>query len=132
MSRTAIAVVTLPGNAAAGLLDPAGTAIDQANGMNVALASGAIPANPTARNLFLRVNNSAAGPHICTIRAGVNPPAFRAPIGDLAVTVVNATTRWIGPLEAARFMQNDGSINVDFDAGTTGTITAFVSPGHTI
>lgn len=132
MARTAIAVNTLPGNAAAGLLDPAGTAVDQANGMNIALASGAVPANPTARNLFLRVANTAVSPFTVIVRQGVNPPSFRAPIGDLTVTVTNATTKWVGPLEAARFMQNDGSINVDFDAGTTGTITAFVSPEHTI
>ncbi|SRR5260221_5772729 len=132
MARTAIAVNTLPGVAVAGLADPAGTAIDQANGMNVALASGAIPANPTAHMLFLRVANTVAGAQTVTIRAGVNPPAFRAPIGDLVVSIPATSTKWIGPLEAGRFMQNDNSINVDFQAGTTGTITAFASPGHTL
>lgn len=132
MARTAIAVSTLPGVAAAGLVDPAGTAIDQANGMNVALASGALPAAPAARHLFLRVNNSAAGVHVATVRAGVNPPSFRAGIGDLAVSIPATSTKWIGPLEAARFVQADGSVNVDFDAGTTGTITAFLTPSRTL
>lgn len=132
MARTNLPTSTfvLPTGAATstGLLDPAGTAIDQANGMNIALASGALPSAPTAHNLYLRVNNSAAGPHNVIVRAGAYPPAFRAGLGDLTVSVVNATTRWIGPFEAARHMQADGSINVDFDAGTTGTITAFLSP----
>lgn len=132
MVRTNLPTTLLPGVSTAGLADPAGTAVDQANGMNIALASGAIPANPTARMLFLRVANTAAGPLNVIVRAGVKPPAFRADIGDLLVSVTNATTKWIGPLEAARFMQNDNSINVDFAATFTGTITAFVSPGHTI
>ena len=100
--------------------------------MNVALASGAIPVSPTARHLVLRVNNSAAGAHNCIIRAGVNPPAFRAAIGDLTVSINATSTKWIGPLEAARFTQSDGSINVDFDAGATGTITAFLVPSRTV
>lgn len=132
MARTNLPTSTLPGMAAAGLADPAGTAIDATNGMNVALASTAIPAGPTARNLFLRVANTAASAKNVIVRAGVYPPAFRQGLGDLTVNVVNATTKWVGPFEAARFTQADGSINIDFDAGTTGTITAFLSPEHTI
>lgn len=132
MARTNLPTSTLPGEAVAGLADPAGTAIDQANGMNVALASGAIPAAPTARMMFLRVNNSAAGAHNLIIRAGAYPPAMRAGIGDLTVNILATSTKWVGPISSGRFAQADGSINVDFDAGTTGTITAFLSPGHTI
>lgn len=128
MARTNLPTSTLPGQAMAGLADPAGTAIDAANGMNIALASGAIPAAPTARNLFLRVANTAASAKNVIVRAGALPPAFRSGLGDLTVNVTNATTKWIGPLESSRFSQADGSINVDFDAGTTGTITAFLAP----
>ena len=78
--------------------------------------------------MILKVDNSAAGPHVVTVRKGVNPPAFRAGIGDLAVTVTNGTTQYIGPLESARFSQADGSLLLDFDSGTTGTITAFFIP----
>lgn|SRR5487761_1939031 len=132
MARTNLPTSLLPADVVAGLADPAGTAIDQANGMNIVLASGAVPAAPTARNLFLRVANSAAGAHNVIVRAGVYPPAFRAGIGDLTVNVLATSTKWIGPFTAARFAQADGSINIDFDAGTTGTITAFLSPEHTI
>lgn len=132
MARTNLPTNTFTGTAATGLLDPTGTTVDQANGMNVALASGAIPSAPTAHNLYLRVANSAASPFAVIVRAGAYPPAFRSQLGDLSVTVTNATTRWVGPLEAARFMQTDNSINIDFATGFTGTITAFLSPDDQI
>lgn len=132
MARTNLPTNTLPGEAVAGLLDPTATAVDQANGMNVVLASGAIPAAPTARMLFLRVANTAASPFNAIVRAGAYPPAMRSGVGDLTVSVTNGTTKWIGPISSGRFAQADGSINLDFGAGFTGTITAFLSPGHTI
>lgn len=128
MARTNLPTTTLPAEAAAGLADPAGTAVDQANGMNIALASGAIPHAPNARQLFLRVANNAASPFTAIVRAGAYPPAFRTGEGDLTVTVTNATTKWIGPFEAARHLQADGSVNIDFGVGFTGTITAFLLP----
>ena len=132
MARTAIAVSTFLQDNTTSLPDPAGTAADQANGMNVALASGAMPGAPTAKNLVLRVANTAASPFTCIIRAGVVPPAFRQGLGDLTVTITNATTKWIGPLSSSRFAQTDGSINVDFGVGFTGTITAFLVPERVI
>lgn len=128
MARTNLPTTTLPAEATAGLLDPAGTTIDQANGMNIALASTAIPHGPNARQLFLRVAATGASPLAVTVRAGAYPPAFRSGEGDLSVTVTNATTKWVGPFEAARHLQADGSINVDFATGFTGTITAFLLP----
>ncbi len=112
------------------IADPTATAVDQANGMNVVITTETIPPGYDAyKGIFLRVANTAASPFACIIRAGVNPPAFRAPIGDLSVTVTNGTTRWIGPLDMARHAQSDDSINVDFAAGFTGTITCFEAPG---
>lgn len=111
-----------------GLADPAGTTIDQANGMNIVMTTETIP--PTYdqyRGLFLRVANTGTTGN-CIIRKGVNPPAFRVDIGDLNVSVANGATKWIGPLEMARHAQTDDSINVDFAASFTGTITAFVAP----
>lgn len=131
MARTAIPVNKFLANNTTSLPDPTGTAIDQANGMNVALAPNTIPAGDSAEALVLRVHNTAVAAHNVTIDAGVNPPSFRAGIGALVVAVTNATTKWVGPLEPARFLQADGSVNVDFDAGFTGDITAFVVPAHT-
>ena len=128
MARTALTVNTFLADSTTGILDPGTQAIDQANGMNLALASGAMPAAPTAKNVLLKVNNSAAGTQITIIRAGVNPPANRSGLGDLSVSLATTVTRWIGPLSSSRFAQADGSINVDFNAGSTGTITAFLVP----
>ena len=134
MARTNIPLSNLIGEGTValgtytGILDPTATAADQANGMNVVLASGAIPSAPAAELLLLRVANTAASALACIVRAGAYPPAFESMKGDLSVTVTNATTRWIGPLEYARHAQADGSINVDFAAGFTGTVTAFLVP----
>lgn len=113
-----------------GIVDAAGTAVDQANGMNVALASGAMPSASSGNLLLLRVANTAASALACTVRAGAYPPAFESGKGDLSVTVTNATTRWIGPFEYARHAQADGSLNIDFATGFTGTITAFLVPAQ--
>ncbi len=126
MPRTALPTTNLPG--AAALADPAGTAIDQPNGMVVALASGAVPHAPGAGRLVLRIANSAAAPYTVTVRAGATPPAFRAGLGDLTVSVPAGATRWFGPFESARFVQADGSLYLDFAAGITGTATAFLVP----
>lgn len=108
------------------------TAIDQANGMTLALASNAIPSGPAAEHLVLVMNNTAAGAHNFILRAGAsNPPAFRAGLGDLTISVPATTTVYIGPFDYARFVQSDGSLSVDFDAGTAGTIQALMVPDNT-
>ena len=128
MARTNIPLSSLAVESS--IVDPVGTAADQANGMNIVMTSETIPPAADAyKGLFLRVANTAASPFACIIRAGVNPPAFRGPLGDLSVTITNGTTRWIGPLDMARHAQSDDSINVDFATGFTGTVTAFLAPG---
>jgi len=133
MARTNLPTTAFTPNAA--LADPAGAAIDQANGMTVQFPP-AFPVGPTARSLVLRVKNTAAGAHTVTIPAGVNPPAFRASrepfgsAGGLATSIAAGATEWIGPFDESIFTQSDGSIFINFDAGTTGTITAFVTPGR--
>jgi hypothetical protein len=129
MARTNLPVSLLV--AGGGLADPAGTAIDQANGMNVGLTTETVPPGYDAyRGLFLRVANTAASPFAVIIRAGKNPPAFRADLGDLSVTVTNGTTKWVGPLDMSIYAQSDDSLNVDFATGMTGTITAFMAPAN--
>ena len=133
MARTNVPVSQLAWN---GVIDiPAGTNIDQVNGMNFAPpAATAIPSAPSLSEAFLYVTNTAGADKTVTIRAGVGGgatpgQAFRAGLGDLVVTVHTASGGGvIGPLESARFAQLDGSINIDFQAGLTGKITAFVRP----
>lgn len=125
MARTNLPVTNMVEEGA--VVAPAGTAIDPVNGMNIVLASGAIPAAPGAWDLFIQYNGTFAGAKNIYIRAGANPPSSRAGKGDLVQSVNNQTV-YIGPLEPARHEQADGSINVDFDASSTGTILAFLRP----
>lgn len=118
MARTTLPVVQ---TTLAGVVAPGGTAIDQANGMNIPLASGAIPRIGTAHQLVLVVHMTAVGAHSVIVRAGVNPPSMRKDLGDLTVAETGTQDVYI-VLEAGRFTQNDNSINVDFTSGSTGTI----------
>jgi hypothetical protein len=99
-------------------LQGAGVAITVANGANV-LAAG------VTDNLVLLVQNTFAGAKILTIRAGVYPPAFRNQ-GDLTISLTQAFHYVF--LEAARFVQADGSINLDYEAAMTGTVWCIKLP----
>jgi hypothetical protein len=132
MARTAITGVTAFPNGAT--TQPAPVAIDQANGMVVpaepASTYGVFPRPASGNRKILIIANTFAGVKTVTFRAGVNPPAFRAPIGDMTLSVPASTTVYVPMPEAARFAQADGSINVDFQSGITGTITFVgVAPG---
>ncbi len=116
MARTAVPITSLPANA--GTAGAAGTAADPTNGHLIA-------AGGLTRRLLLVVKNTAAGAKNATLKAGVNPPAFRAGVGDLVVSVPATTgVRYI-VVEAARFAQANGDINLDLEAGTTGTVEAY-------
>lgn len=119
MARTALPYSNLAGNASTA--DPAGTAIDVANGM---VLSGAVP-----EETVIRVTNSAGATKLVTIGAGDMPPALAS--GQGAVTgTVGATTGvlWFGPFESGRVLKKDGTMVVDFAASTAGFITAFRVP----
>lgn len=139
MARTKIKVTSLTFNA--GAATPTPTNVDQANGMYLDNADLEPPGNLVtsrgANNLVLEVFNTAAGPHNIIIRAGADTdtdlrpwPAFRGGLGDLDISVTNSSTIpfKIGPMETSRFKNEDGSINIDFDAGFTGTIQGFLLP----
>lgn len=118
MARTAITTQQLVRNGS--ILKAAGTAVDQPNGMVITKAK--------FKKLSLEVANSAGSPFNIILRAGVYPVASMQAQGDLTIAVTNATTRLIGPLDSAKFAQADGSLNIDFGAGFTGTIIAYEYP----
>lgn len=129
MARTNLPVTAMTAN---GVTAVSTTAIDQANGMNLALASTAIPSTATSDELVLVVANTDTGAHNFILRAGAsNPPAFRSGLGDLTVSIPASTTRYFGPFDWARFCQSDGSLNIDFGSGITGTIQALLLPRST-
>lgn len=120
MPRTAVPVTNLTANA--GTADVAGTAADPTND-HVVDCGGA------SEQIILRCANTNGSPRTVTIKAGANPPAFGAAAGDLVVSVPATTgVRWIGPLESGRFIQADGTLNIDLEASFAGTITAFKVP----
>lgn len=122
MARTALPYSNLVANS--NLAQPAGTTIDQANGMVIAAARPELT--------ILRVANTNGTDRVVTVKAGDNPPALAAGQGDLAVTVVATTgVQFIGPFESGRFIQADGTMEIDFAASFAGTITALKVPRGT-
>lgn len=96
----------------------AGTAITQANGQ---------VATPKRFNkFFLLVYNAKAGAVVLTIQPGVYPPAEDTGLGALTFTITT-TAFWTicGPFDASRFMQKDGSVQIDTDAASAGEMFAF-------
>lgn len=119
MPRDAVVVTDLAANA--GVAEPAGTTIAPANGANIA------DIGDTGR-IVIRVTNTNGTERTVTIKAGANPPAVREGIGDLAVAVPATTgVRYI-TIESARFLQADGSINVDFETSMAGVIQVLRTP----
>lgn len=132
MARTNLPLSTFTSGAD---LNDAGTNVDQANGMNLALASTAIPAANGSEDVILYVTNTAAATHTVTVRAGVGGgatpgAAMLSGKGDFTTGNLTASTgtAFIGPFDSMRFAQADGSINIDFDAGFTGKIWAMRVP----
>jgi hypothetical protein len=97
--------------------DPAGTAADPTNGHTI---TGARP-----EVLAIRVKNTTGGALNAILKAGTFPLAESSGQGDLTVSVGAGATVFISPFESARFLQNDGSVNLDLQAGFTGSVTAF-------
>ena len=77
---------------------------------------------------LLRVVNGATAGNV-VVKAGVNPPAAAATLGDLTIAVAANATQWVGPVESGRFLQADGSLLVETSQAMT--ITAFKIPRNT-
>ncbi len=119
MARDAVTVTALSLNA--GTTTPTGTTINTTNGAVITL-----PAK--ARKMLIRVTNTITNAtKTVTVKAGEYPAAPRQGLGDLAVVVAQSNERIIC-IETARFAQDDGTVNVDFSTGMTGTISAMTLP----
>jgi hypothetical protein len=131
MARTVVAYSNLVPNG--NLPDPAGTATNAGvgNGHVLPAVAAAGSAKSVPELTLLRVTAGATG-GVVTVKAGTNPPSLAAGQGDLAVTVANSGTQFIGPFESGRFIQPDGTMLVDIATGfVAGTITAFRFPRNT-
>jgi hypothetical protein len=94
-----------------------------ANGVAFNQANGQVFTPKKAAKVALLVYNSKAGAINVTIRKGVYPPAEDSGVGDLVVNIPT-TAFWnlIGPFDGSRFLQKDGTIQVDTDAAATGAM----------
>lgn len=120
MARTAVTVTTLTANAAT--TEPAGTTADPTN-------DHVINGVDASEQILIRFANTNGSDRVATVVAGDSPPALSAGQGNLDVTVPATTgVKWVGPLESARFLQSDGTINIDLAASFAGTVTAYKIP----
>lgn len=118
MARTAVPYSNLAGNSS--ILEPTPTTADTTNDHVV---NAAVP-----ERTILRVYNTSGSTKTVTIKAGDYPPALAAGQGDLVVSVADSAIRLIGPLESGRFKQSNGTLEIDLEAGYTGSITALLLP----
>jgi hypothetical protein len=102
--------------------DPAGTAsvAGAGNGFTIAY--------PGAKLVLLRVSNASGGTGTVSVLTGVQPIAPSQGQGSTTVSILTATTQWIGPFESARVSQADGSISIE--TSVIMTVTAFAVDGR--
>lgn len=119
MARTAVPVTAMSMND--GTVS-AGTAIDTTNHHVLTL--------PDDGRILIEVHNTGTvAAATVTIKAGDNPPAALAGLGDLAAAIgTSGKAREIIIVETARFMQDDGTINIDVAGFSAGTIAAYSLP----
>lgn len=114
MARTAVTVEVLSRTGAA---TGAGTVADPTNDHVVDL--GGYP----LEEFVFRFTNTNGSDRVATIKAGANPPALSAGLGDLAITVPATTgDMTVAGLESARFLQADGTVNIDLGASFAGAV----------
>ncbi|MFJ6559969.1 hypothetical protein ACIQMV_08810 [Streptomyces sp. NPDC091412] len=121
MPRTAVSYSKLVPNGR--LTDPAGTTVDSTLVTNGVTIDAADP-----EHTLIRVTNSAAGAKNVTVKAGVGRQSWMAGAGDYTQSVAASSTAWLGPFTSARFQQKGSKLFLDFESGTTGTVTVFKLP----
>ncbi|MCA1624168.1 MAG: hypothetical protein LC778_10275 [Acidobacteria bacterium] len=120
MPRTDVIPTRLAKNSS--IVTPAGTTIDA-----TLVTNGVRVVNAPFGSMWLEMSNTAGVSKNVTIRKGSNPPATLGRYGDLIIAVGTGTSREIF-MESGRYAQSDGSLYVDFEAGTTGVIKVRAFP----
>jgi len=119
-NATAITVTSLTANSF--------TAQPTADVLDTGTAAVTLPADVggVGERVIFIVTNTAAANLTVTVVAGDNPPAQRAGIGNVVSgNVAQNGSVVFGPFETARFIQDDGTVNVTFTPAS-GTITCNV------
>lgn len=93
------------------------TTVTQANGITVKKAF-----NNKNNTLFIHVDTTVTSDSSLTIKAGDAYP--NAMLGDLTVALTKSAETVLQIQDPSRFENKDGSVNIDFASGFTGTIYA--------
>lgn len=93
------------------------TTVTQANGITIEKAF----ANKN-NTLFIHVGTTVTSDSTLTIKAGDAYP--NAMLGDLTVALTKSADTVLQIQDPSRFENKDGSVNIDFATGFTGTIYA--------
>jgi hypothetical protein len=124
MARTAITLNTLAESTFT--TKPTATSFAAADGASIDVSGN-------TEGVLLRFEYSASGSAAkgFTVKAGTNPPAFRAGVGDLDMAIsgsAGATSKDLAIEDSARFIQSDGKIYIDCDAVVTAAVSAIRLP----
>lgn len=92
-------------------------AITQANGIVLNDAFGG-----KENSIWIAIENTAVAAKTATIKAGNGYPNNL--LGDCTFALKASSTTLIQLKDGARFLNKDGSVNIDFSTGTTGYIYA--------
>jgi hypothetical protein len=142
MARTAITTGLALLGRDVGTLAPTAQAADATNGNTIPFTTGS---SYGAYGTILAVANGDSSSHTVIIRgsgytgaangaanSGIASPQntvfTQSTVGDFSVAVAAGTTRYIGPLTTDRFAQADGSMWIDWSAGTSMTVTVLQNP----
>ena len=102
--------------------------VDTAVGLTINTTNDAvITTGGDASSLVFFFDQTGATDGNITFKAGDNPPAFEAGLSDVTIVATALTRGWV-TIDPARFMQDDGTINIDFDATCAGKIYALRLP----
>ncbi len=118
MARTAVTVTTAtPGTS---FTTPAGTTADPTNDHVITLPRGA-----RLEEMTIRLTNTNGSDRVATVVAGDSPPALSQGQGNLDITVpATSGDKTIQGLESARFLQSDGTVQIDLAASYAGVVSA--------
>lgn len=119
MARVAVPVTAISLNS--GTVS-SGTAVDTSNHHVLTV--------PDDGRFILEVDNTGTvAAATVTVKAGANPPAVSEGLGDTVLAVGTAGKhRGIWLLETARYLQTDGTIQIDVAGFSAGTIAAYSLP----
>lgn len=120
MARDAITITAISLNTA--LADVAGDTINATNDAKLT------PARPLGR-ILLRITHTDAGTNTVTVKAGDMPPATVAT--DLTVSFGAGDSTPVVKflvLSSDRYLQSDGTVEIDYSSSFAGTIAAFALP----